>query len=66
MCKITDRYTSRNGYTGVLFGKSSFSIYNKNGKNVFHTGSRTFNSYEELVKRVDEFPQFLELLIGEE
>jgi hypothetical protein len=50
----------------VLFGKSSFSIYDKNGKAVFHTGSRAFNSHDELVKQVDEFPQFIKLLTGEQ
>lgn len=63
---ITDRYTSKNGYTGVLFGKSEYSIYDKNGKAVFHTGSRAFNSHDELVKQVDEFPQFIKLLTGEQ
>lgn len=62
---ITDRYTSDNGYTGILYGKSSYAILDKDGKEVLHTGSRAFNSHDELVKQVDEFPQFLELLIGE-
>lgn len=56
------KYTSDNGYTGTLYGKSSYSIYDKDGKEVFHTGSRNINTYEELVKQVDEYPEFLKML----
>ena len=55
-------YTSENGYTGVMYGKSSFAIYDKDGKEVLHTGSRAFNTEEELKKQVDGFPEFLEML----
>jgi hypothetical protein len=56
------KYTSENGYTGILYGKSSFSIRDKNGKEVFHTGSRAFNTYEELVDRVERHPEFMKML----
>jgi hypothetical protein len=56
------KYTSENGYTGVMYGKSSFAIYDKDGKEVLHTGSRAFNTEEELKKQVDGFPEFLEML----
>lgn len=55
-------YKSENGYTGVMYGKSSFAIYDKDGKKVFHTGSRAFNTEEKLKKQVDKFPEFLEML----
>ena len=60
----TIEYTSQNGYRGVLYGKSSMSIYGPNGKEVIHTGHRTPNTLEELKKQVDEMPEFMELLIG--
>ena len=56
----TIRYTSDNGYTGVLYGKSSYAIYDKDGKEVLHTGLRNINTYEELVESVNNFPKFLE------
>ena len=52
------KYKSKNGYTGVLYGWHSFSIRDKRGKEVFHTGSRNFDTYEELVKQVEEYPEF--------
>lgn len=55
-------YTSENGYRGVLYGKSSYAVFNRFGKEVFHTGFRGINSFEELKKQVDEFPEFLEML----
>ena len=55
-------YTSENGYRGIPYGKSSYAVYNRLGKEVFHTGFRAINSYKELKKQVDEFPKFLEML----
>ena len=51
-------YTSTNGYTGQLYGKSSFRIVDPYGKEVFHTGFRAFDDEEELKRQVDEFPEF--------
>ena len=58
------KYKSDNGYTGILYGKSSMSIYNPEGKEVFHTGFRKkeINSLEALKEQVDTFPEFQELL----
>ena len=56
------KYTSKNGYTGVLYGQSSMSIYDKDGKEVLHTGSRAINTYDELVELVDEHPKFRQML----
>ena len=60
----TITYTSPNGYTGVLYGESSFIIKDKDGKTVLHTGFRNFNTYEELKERVDEHPEFIKMLSG--
>ena len=58
------KYTSKNGYTGVMYGKSSFTILNENGKEVFHTGFRNFNTYEELIEQVDTFSEFYNMILG--
>ena len=58
----TIKYTSSNGYTGVLYGKSSLAIYDKDGKLSLHTGFRSANTYEELVEIVEEHPQLLKLI----
>lgn len=56
------KYTSKNGYTGVMYGKSSLVILDENGKEVFHTGSRTCNTYEELVEQTDTYPELRTML----
>lgn len=58
----TIKYTSDNGYTGVLYGKRSLAIYNPDGTESMHTGSRNINTYEELVKVVDDHPSFIKML----
>ena len=55
-------YTSPNGYRGVLYGKSSMAVYDKNGVERMHTGSRCINTLEELKEFVDGFEEFLESL----
>ena len=35
----------------------------KYGKEVFHTGFRTINTFDELKEDVDDFPAFLEMLL---
>lgn len=57
------KYTSENGYTGVLYGKSSFAIHNRDGKMVLHTGFRNIHTYAELVKQVEDYPKFREMLL---
>ena len=49
-------YTSENGYTGKLYGKSSMIILDPEGKEVLHSGFRSINTEEELKKVVDDFP----------
>ena len=55
-------YTSPNGYTGQLYGKSNFRIVDQYGKEVFHTGFRAIETEAELKEEVDTFPEFLRLL----
>ena len=57
-------YTSPNGYTGTLYGFSSISIKDKNGREVFHSHSRSANTPAELKKQVDEFPEFIKMLMS--
>jgi hypothetical protein len=52
-------YKSPNGYTGVLYGKSSMIIYDADGKEVLHTGSRTPNTLEELKEVVEKMPKLM-------
>ena len=56
------RYTSENGYSGTLYGKSSLSIYDRKGREVLHTGSRAINTVEELKELVDNHPEFVRIL----
>lgn len=57
------KYTSDNGYTGMLYGKSSLAIYDSNGIETMHTCHRSINTYEELVDMVEEHPMFMENLL---
>ena len=57
-------YVSDNGYKGVLYGRTSFSIFDKDGKEVFHTGFRNINTYEELVKHIEGYPEFIKKLFS--
>lgn len=50
------------GYKGVMYGKSNLSVFDKNGKEVMHTGSRNINTYNELVRFVDTFDEFIKIL----
>lgn len=58
----TIKYTSPNGYTGILYGESSFSIRDCNNHEVMHTGFRNFDSYNKLVEAVENFPKLMEAL----
>ncbi len=57
-------YRSTNSYTGVLRPGRSFSIYDSNGREVLHTSSPAFRTYDELVKHVDDFPTFRDVLFS--
>jgi len=57
-------YKSDNGYTGVLRPGRSFSIYDPNGREVLHTSSPAFRTCDELVKQVDDFPHWLDVMFN--
>lgn len=65
MSEVID-YTGENGYRGVMYGKSSMAVYDKNGVERMHTGSRGINTLEELKEFVDGFEDFMALLMEEE
>ena len=56
-------YTSpTHGYSGKLYGKSSMSIYNPDGDEVMHTGSRTAQTLNDLMDLVENYPKFEEMI----
>ena len=50
------KYVSDNGYSGILYSRSSMIVYDPEGKEVFHTRNRTIESEAELKEFVDDFP----------
>lgn len=50
-----------NGYRGILFGKTSMTIF-YNDEEVLHTSSRTPKTAEELYKELDNMDEFLEII----
>ena len=55
-------YKSANGYSGVLYGKSSMIIRDPEGKEILHTGSRIPNTLYELMDIVDTIPKFMKIM----
>ncbi|MBO4847099.1 MAG: hypothetical protein J5525_12515 [Lachnospiraceae bacterium] len=55
-------YTSHNGYTGTMYGDSHYAVFDPKGTLVFHTGKRKIETYDDMVKDVDTFPEFLTML----
>lgn len=62
MAMIT--YVSPNGFKGVLYGESSLSIYAADGHEILHTGSRSIDTYDELVDTVEQFPSFYKAFLN--
>ena len=57
------KYVSeRNGYSGVLYGRSSMSIYDQQGHEVLHTGFRAGDTLEYLKESVDTADKLTEML----
>lgn len=54
-------YNHSNGYSAILYGKSSMSVYYE-GKEVMHTGNRNVNTEAEVMEMLAEMPEFLEAL----
>lgn len=48
-----------NGYSGILYGKSSLAIYDDHGIEIIHTGYRTINTEKELYDVLEKFPEVL-------
>lgn len=46
------KYTSDNGYTGILYGTRSLTIIDQNGIQCMHTGSRDIDTYGEKVEGI--------------
>ena len=57
----TIRVAHPNGYTGLLYGKSSMRICDKTGREVLHTGARTANTEDELYQVLSNVPLFVEM-----
>jgi len=62
-------YTSPNGYTGVVekdtfmgFKHWDLSIFDKDGKFVYHATWGDKPTETELKEQVDDFPQFLKMI----
>lgn len=47
-----------NGYYGLLYGKSSMSIFQES-REVLHTGKRIINSADELYEQLAKMPEFM-------
>lgn len=56
------KYKHENGYTGVLYGRSSLAVYDADGHEVMHTGSRNINTLEELKELLDGYPEFRKMI----
>ena len=55
-----------NGYSGVLMGKSTMMIYDKDDNCVLHTCFRTPNTEKELYEVLETMPRFIEILASVE
>ena len=51
-------YMHENGYSAVLYGKSSMVVY-YNGEKRIHTGSRGVNTEEEVMALLEGMPEFM-------
>lgn len=58
-------YEHPNGYSAILYGKSSMSVY-FGERRVMHTGSRKANTKAEVMKILEGMPKFLEAILEEE
>lgn len=56
--RLSITYEHQNGFSAVLYGKSSMSIL-ENKKEVLHTGNRGVNTEKEVMNFLDKFPEFM-------
>ena len=54
---MVKQYTSQRGYTGKMYGEASFDVFNPQGKLVYHTNKRTFDTFKGLKYEVDQYPK---------
>lgn len=54
-----------NGYSGVLMGKSTMLIYDKDGHECLHTCFRTPQTKEELYEVLETMPRMMEIVAKE-
>ena len=47
-----------NGYAGLLYGKTSMSIYAPDGRECLHTSKRAINTEKELLELLADMPGF--------
>lgn len=52
-----------NGFSGILYGKSSLAIFAPDGHEVLHTGRRSIHTKDELLEMLAEYPEFIRLLM---
>lgn len=50
-----------NGYSGMLYGESSMVIYDENGHECLHTGSRNVQTETELYELLEGMPNLKEM-----
>lgn len=50
----------QNGYSGILYGEHSMSVYDSRGHEVLHTGRRTVHTKEDLYNLLSRITEFLE------
>lgn len=51
-----------NGYSGMMYGESSLTIFDSHMREVLHTGSRNAESAEELYNTLELMPGFVSLI----
>jgi hypothetical protein len=59
-------YTSENGYTGKMYGESTFQVTDRKGQIVYRTKQRTFHTFKQLVQHVETFPEYLRIMEGKD
>ncbi len=63
MKNVVKYISKNNGYMGCLYGEKSLVIFDACGIEVFKTRARDFDTYDELVKEVEEFPDFRKAIV---
>jgi hypothetical protein len=59
-------YTSENGYTGKMYGESTFQVTDRKGQIVYRTKERTLHTFKQLVQHVETFTEYLRIMEGKD